>query len=222
MAKRNPKEVEAIVSGMGVFTTIISNLVELIKKIGGTMESVYRLATPEGNKTLEAIAQLIVDGTTEVKNQFLKLISGGHSLTLDAVDGKEILVDAKDVFAYIDSDLKKWGVNEKGSATGEIPVNVYEMTKDATFSQIFGSLSSDVRSLCFTQAQIKGFVKKHRNWLRTDGYGTFFLFKSHGECFVADVLFLSDDSLGVHVYRFDFAHVWLVRRRRRVVVPQLA
>jgi len=98
MAKRNPKEVEAIVSAMGVFTTLITNLVELVKKLGGTVENIYRLATPEGRKTLEAIAQLIVNGAVVAKNEFLRIISGGQSLVIDAVDGSKIIARQKRLF----------------------------------------------------------------------------------------------------------------------------
>lgn len=221
MSKRNRKEVEAIVSGMGVFMAIISSLVELVKKFGGTMENIYRLATPEGIKTLEAVARLIVDDVAEIKNEFLKLISAGHSLILDACDGSEIIAGSSDMFeAGVDSDFVKWSANELGAPTLEMPVEVHEMVKNRTFTQVFGSLSSDINKLCFTQAQINGFVRKYKSWLRTDGYGTFFLFKSHGHFFVADVCVDSDGRLGVHVLRFEEGFVWNAEGRRHLVVPQ--
>ena len=95
------------------------------------------------------------------------------------------------------------------------------MVKDGTFKQLFGSLEGDVAKLCFTQTQIKNFVKKHRNWLRTDGYGTFFLFQSKEKFFVADVHVLSD-GLHVYVYEFEDSFVWGAEDRHRLVVPQLA
>ena len=220
---RSKKEVEAIVSGMGVFVAIISNLVELVKKFGGTMECVYRLATPEGSATLEAIARVIVGGVVKAQSQFLKLISGGVSLTVDAVDGTEILANAKDVFpGGIDSDFINWGADEPGQPTDETPVDVYEMTKNSTYSQMFGSLSADVRKVCFTQAQIKNFAKKNYEWFRTDGYGTFFLFESKGHFFVADVDFRSRGKLYVFVSQFENSNVWGAGLRHRLVVPQLA
>ena len=157
-----------------------------------------------------------------IAETFLKLISGGESLTLDAVNGTETLVDAKDVFAHIDPDFKNWGADEKGPETGETAVDVYEMVKDATFSQMFRKLNVDARKLCLTQHQIKNFVKKHRNWLRTDGYATFFLFESKGNLFVAYVVFYSDGELGVRVYRFGNLSVWYAEYRPRVVVLQPA
>ncbi len=218
---RSKKEVEAISSGMGVFVAIISSLVELVKKLGGSMESIYRLATPEGSATLEKIARIIVGGVERGQNEFLRLISGEETLVIDECDGSEILADADDVFAWIDSDFRNWGANEKGHAKGNTPVQVCELEKDAKFYQIYGASSVDLDKLCLTQHQIKKFVQKHRSWLRTDGYGTFFLFKSKSHYFVAYVRFRSADELRVGVRRFECDRVWRAVVRHRFVIPQL-
>jgi len=220
---KSKKEVEAIVSAMGVFMAIISDLVELVKKFGGTMENLYLLATPEGRERLEKIARIIVGKAEEARKQFLRLISGGKPFTIDAVDGTEIIADAEDMFpAGIDSDFKNWGADEPGQPTAETSVAVYEMKQDATFSQMFRELDHDIRRLCFTQHQIKNFVKKHRNWLRTDGCATFFLFESKDNLFVADVRFSSDGRLDVNALQFGYSLIWRVGRCPRVVVPRLA
>lgn len=160
--------------------------------------------------------------TGVVREIVLRLISDGQTLVLDAVDGTVTLFGAKDTFAWRDSNLEKWGTNNPGPAIPETLVEVYEMAKDATFAQIFGSLSSDLKKLCLTQHQIKNFVQKYRSWLRTEGYGTFFLFESDGEFFVADVSFSSDGTLRVFVHRFVHDDVWYAGGRPRIVVPQLA
>ena len=221
MSMKSKKEVEAIVSGMGVFMAFISNLVELVKKFGGTMENIYRLATPDGNETLEAIARIIAGGVKNVKNEFLKLISGNETLVIDNCDGSEGLANASDLFAWIDSDFRNYGADQKGQATGETSVRVHEMTRNATFSQMFVSLNADMEKICLTPHQIKKFVKKYRNWLRIDGYATFFLFKLNNQFFVAGVSFDSDGKLRVYVDRFERDNVWRAEDRRRVVVPQL-
>lgn len=207
---------------MGVFLDIISRLVELVKKLGGSMENIYRLTTPEGRETLEAVASLIVDGAEEMKDVFLRLISGGKCLTLDACDGSEILADARDVFnGFIDPDFKSWGVDEPGESTAKTLVDVHEMVLDGTFVQLFGLLSLDLDKLCLTQHQIKMFVRKYRDWLRTDGYATFFLFKLHGQFFVANVHFGSDGSLGADIFRLGYDRVWIAENLHRIVVPKL-
>lgn len=165
-------------------------------------------------------AFLSVLAPQQKENQFLKLISGDKSLVLDAVNGTEILAEAKEIFAYIDSNFRKWKADEKGPATKETPVQVYEMAQDADFSQMFGSLSSEVRKLCLTQGQIIGFVRKYRNWLWPDDCATFFFFETNNNFFVACVRIGSDGLLRVSVGRFERAGVWGAGCRRRLVVPQ--
>jgi hypothetical protein len=197
-----------------------------LEMLGTIYDLVEKLSGEAGQEWLTELKKFLRKEncwTGVVKETILRLISGSESLVLDAVNGTEILANAEDVFTYIDSDFKNWGADEAGQATTETPAEVYEMEeKDATFSQIFGELSSDVKKLCFTQHQIKNFVKKYRNWLRTDGYATFFLFESKGRFFVARVAFLSDGGLRVNVDRFELGLVWLARHRLRFVVPQLA
>ncbi len=152
---------------------------------------------------------------------YLKLLSGAETLMLDALDGKETLATAKEVFpSGIDGDFKNWGTNKAGIATKETSVDVHELVKDGTFAQMFGSLGTDLDKLCLTQAQIKNFCKKHPNWLRKDGYATFFLFKVEDQFFVADVR-VNSDGLYVYVLRFEDAYVWIAERSHRMVVPQL-
>jgi len=129
-------------------------------------------------------------GTKE--DPILKLLSVGENLKLDACNGKQTIYDSKGVFSWKDYDFKNWEVNTSGSATPEIPIGVYEMIRDATFAQMFGSLNSNLNKLCLTQSQILNFIAKHKNWLRSGGYGTFFLFKANGNFFVAFVGVFSD------------------------------
>lgn len=180
-----------------------------------------KLSGPQGEKWWDDFKRFLRKEDSRSESFILKSISL-EPLFLDPVDGMEVIADAKEVFAWIDSDFRNWGVDQKGQATGETPVRVCKMVEDATFKQMFVSLSSDTRKLCLTQSQIIGFVKKHRQWLRTDGYATFFLFKSHDQLFVALVAFRSDGALSVIVHQFGDPHVWGGGSRRRVVVPQLA
>ncbi len=158
----------------------------------------------------------------ELQNKILNLISGDKNIVIDATDGTEILAKANDVFNHIDLDFVAYGADEPGSTTPETLIEIYRIVKNATFTQMFGSLSSDLNTLCFTQAQIKGFVKKHCDWFRADGYGTFFLFKSRNRFFVAHVHVRFDDELRIYVRRFDHPYIWDAEFRHRVVIPQLA
>lgn len=54
------RDTEAVISGAGVFLSLITLLVEKVKEIGGTVEDIYRLVTPEGAEKIKRIASIIV------------------------------------------------------------------------------------------------------------------------------------------------------------------
>ncbi|MBI2050683.1 MAG: hypothetical protein HYT31_02660 [Parcubacteria group bacterium] len=150
----------------------------------------------------------------------LRLISGGKTLVIDETDGQETIPGATDLFTGgIDPDFVNWGANEASGPTAAAPVAVYRLARDATFGQMFGSVSADTGRLCLTQSQIVGFIRKYRGWLRTDGHATFFLFKSGGNFFIAFFYFGDRERLYVDVDRFEFGFVWFARFRLRLVLP---
>lgn len=181
------------------------------------IEAGDQMATKIKKFVKEMIAEM-----AEMVRGCLKLISGAETLTLDATDGTETIAQAGSTFnGYLDSDFRNWKLDVASQPTKEQKVSVHEMIEDGTFAKIYNGLSSNLDSLCLTQAQIINFVKKHRKWLRTDGYGTFFLFKRGEEFFVARVYVYVDGSLDVHVHGLAFDHVWTADVRHRVVAPQL-
>lgn len=179
-----------------------------------------------GNEVVAAITALVKEKFAEIAENIagiVKLISGAETLELDETDGKETIAKAKETFpGWIDPDFKGYGCDVKSEPTKKMQVSVHEMIKDGTFTQIFNGMSDDLNSLCLTQSQIIQFVVLHRKWLRTEGYGTFFLFKVGNEFFVADVYWYDDGRLKVLVNRFSDDGVWRAEYRPRIVIPQLA
>lgn len=213
------KDVAPILSAMGVLTSIVTDLVKFVTKFGGTMEAIYRLATPEGAETLEAVAKVIVDGYRKTENAFLKLLFGGENLVIEALNGKAIIAEAKRTFkGHIDPDFRNWKLDNPGKATAATTVAVYEMTANATFVQMFGSLADNLDKLVMTQAQIIAFCTKHVFWLRQGGYATFFLIKEGGKYFVVHV-YVRDDGLRVWVDRLGHDGVWRAEDQHRLVAP---
>ncbi|MDP3900522.1 MAG: hypothetical protein Q8Q23_05605, partial [bacterium] len=148
-------------------------------------------------------------------------ISEGHSIIVPATSGRRTLAQATDMFTgHLDPDFKNWGTDVAGEARPETPADVYEQIENATFADMFTSLSSNLDQLLWEQEQILAFVESHRNWLRPQGYGNFFLFKVGSSVFVAGVFFYSDGTLIARVDRFDDDDVWVRGRRHRVIVPQ--
>lgn len=198
---------------------------ELINRGVLNRENIERVRA-RGNEIVAAITALVKEKFAEIAENIagiVKLISGAETLELDETDGKDTIAKAKDTFpGWIDPDFKDYGCDVKSKPTKKTQVTVHEMIKDGTFAQIFGGMSDDLNSLCLTQPQIIRFVQKHRKWLRTDGYGTFFLFKVGEEVFVAHVGFVGVGRLGVSAYRFSDDYVWCAEDGHRIVVPQLA
>jgi hypothetical protein len=200
---------------------------ELVKNGVLTKANIEKVRA-RGNEVVAAITALVKEKFAEIAETvtgFVKLISGAEVIKLDPTNGSETIAAAKALFGgYLDGDFINWGLNIKSGPTTEQVVQVHEMVKDGTFAQIFNGLSTDLKSLCLTQAQIINFVKKYRKWLRTDGYGTFFLFqdpRDEEKFFVARVYVYSDGNLRVRVDQFSHDYVWIADDRPRVVVPQL-
>ena len=155
------------------------------------------------------------------RNPILRLISGDETLVLDETDGAETISGAKDTFpGGIDRDFVNWGADEASGPTGKTPVAVYELAQDATFAQMFGSVSDDPGRLCLSQSQILGFVKKHRNWLHPDRWAMFSYSSRSGELFVASVAFDDRARLDVDVNLFESDDVWSAELRPRLVLKQ--
>jgi hypothetical protein len=151
-------------------------------------------------------------------NERLRPVSGSKPLVLNPTDGQETLAGATDIFRYIDSNFERWNCNMLGAPTKETAVQVYEMVRDSTFQEMFGSFGVAVDRLALTQAQIKQFAKRYPNWLKKDGNGCFFLFEIGNELFVAAVYFFSDGRLGVRVRRFTLERIFRAQKRHRLVV----
>ncbi len=202
----------------------LEEVVDGLVKTGAINPSNFQRVLAQGNAL---VAHLIAEAKTkmiELAEQvvgYLKLISGGESITIGATDGQGTIAEAKDTFpGWIDDDFVNYGTKVKGQPKKATKVQVYEMIKDGTYAQIFGGFGENLDRLCLSQDQIICFCRDQAKWLRSDGYGTFFLFKVNGEFFVAYV-FRYSDGLKVRVYRLSCGNVWDAGYRHRVVVPQL-
>lgn len=160
-------------------------------------------------------------GGNKTENAILRLLSGGENIIIPACDGSETIASTKEIFAYIDHDFEKYGLNKPGKTTVEMSVKVYETAKnEVTFVQMFGSLGADLDKLCLSQHQIISFCKSDMEWLCADGNATFFLLKSGGQFFVVRVS-VYPDGLFAHVRQFGKGAVFGADHPCRLVTPQL-
>lgn len=160
------------------------------------------------------------------KDIFLRLISAGENLIIDACDGTETLANVRGVFEYLDPNFRNWGADESGLTTEKTLVEGYAVAKDGNFYQLLSSLSSDVHKLFFTQSQIIGFVGKYKRWLPTEGNGTFFPLISYKQLFVVRVrvgYFVNppvDLRLYAELFHFELDWNWSAWPCHFLVVPQ--
>lgn len=167
----------------------------------------------------------------ETKN-ILSLIPGCGGLFLKALDGSRLIYKSKKTFlSLLDNDFQNWGLIKKGIPTPEIPINVHEMIANSTFLDIFSSLPGPWKQKWLSQHQVIEFCETLPQWLRQDGYGTFFLIKKDenlpidennpiANLVVVDVC-VNSNGLIVDVYRLENDRVWDGQDRRRVVSPKL-
>ena len=174
---------------------------------------------------LQAAARAIGDTT------HLRYLS---STILAPTQGNITLAQSADFYiGHLDSDFTNWGTDVAGVDTEETLADLYEMKKNGSYAQLFGSLvgaqgsydeiAAACRPLCWQQGQIVEFSHTHSALLQQDGWATFFLFEVEIDgkpvLFVASVHVIGGE-LEALVDRFSRDGVWNAGNRRRVVVPQ--
>ena len=157
--------------------------------------------------------------TGVVADKILRLISGDEVLTIDGSDGSQ--VDDGTITWHFEDGCDKEGANEPCPPTLDVDVEVYEMVRDATFTEMFGSPSSVLRRVFFSSRnQVRIFANKHRQWLRKGGFTTLIPYKStNGNLFVAHVR-VDGHGLNAYVDRFGYDNVWNAESCHRLVVPK--
>ncbi|MFZ2523564.1 MAG: hypothetical protein WAW92_04235 [Minisyncoccia bacterium] len=152
----------------------------------------------------------------------------GEVISIRRLAGAGTIAHADRVFSgHIDSDFVAWGTDELDeTTTPKQIVEIHEMVQNGNFQTIFESVGRPIAELVLTQKQVIAFCEDHRDKLRTEGFGTFFIFKvgpnvlpDLSNLFVARVIVVVRD-LYVYVDRFSRSFVWLGRYRHRFVVPQ--
>mgnify|MGYP001577336547 FL=1 len=225
---------EQLLNVVASATNVATNeALDELQDAGVLNEENFQRVLSQGNRAKEAVKvalKVLLPALVAGIVGCLKLISGGVMILIGATDGTETPSQSDDVFdGYIDGDFIAWGLDVQSAATPKVQVEVYEMVADSNFRDMFGSFGENLDRLRFSWPQVKKFAKDHRNWLRTDGYATLFLFTKAGEpinedksnLFVADVRVVDDGRLEVCVFRFSYDGVWGGGGRLHVVVPQL-
>ncbi len=155
---------------------------------------------------------------TKTELDYLRLISDGE-VVIGPTDGEKTITQALKVVSYVDPSFTNY-MDVKGQSTQNTPVQVYELVREGTATQIFESLGVDLNQLCLTQSQIIQFMRDGRDWVLYYGDSVSFLFKVNDEPLVVCVG-RGSDGLGGFVYHLSKGGVLLAKSWDRFVVPQL-
>ncbi|OGN09908.1 MAG: hypothetical protein A3C64_00915 [Candidatus Yanofskybacteria bacterium RIFCSPHIGHO2_02_FULL_41_12] len=138
MARKN---VPAIVSALGILTSIITALVSAVRKQGGTDTDIYRLATPEGESIIEKIAALIVQSGKPieqlVENCYKVLVDYGQTLQRMIANGK---------YDYVNSDITSGNFPTTGNGKQEVVVELVHFGRDMASDAVLKEF--EARGLC--------------------------------------------------------------------------
>jgi len=195
-----------------------------IKEHETTVEEVQALIGTPG-QVFELFNSLFAKKQIDKNDAILSLLPTTENLILEALDGKRTIANAK-IFKsypgsnYAGSNFDNWRLNSRGKETKETPIQLYELVKDAYYSQMFNYLSNDLNILCLTQDQIIRFCEKYPHYLTQEGNATLFLFKENKEYLIAGVI-AGSDGLSPIANRFGNAHIYYAANHHRLVVPQL-
>ena len=212
-------------TGLGLIKTTI----ERVQNEGSLFSSALKKLV---NSTEEELDDFLKRKIEKQTNGILRLISGGQTLALKALDGDRLICKAETTFkSFLDEDFVKGGINKPGVATPETPVLVREIVSNSKFVDIFGSLPGTWNQKWVSQNQVIEFCEKLPDWLKQGGKATFFLIKKDENSAINEnnpednlavirVRVLSD-GLRVYVYRLGHRGVWIGEYRHRVVSPQL-
>ncbi|MCX6788476.1 MAG: hypothetical protein NTZ36_01155 [Candidatus Jorgensenbacteria bacterium] len=144
------------------------------------------------------------------------------AVMIEATSGTETIFSARYIFDKIDPSFRRF--YEPSKATPRISLVPFELQKDATFREMFEWIAKKFEKglddLCLTQHQIKEVAKLYPTWLGKSGAGTFILFKSKGQFWVAEISAKADGDLLIGMFILDYPSEWLSEFHHIVVVPK--
>jgi hypothetical protein len=133
--------------------------------------------------------------------------------------GRDAIYEEDEVFSYRDINFAVYDLNRPEKSTPKTVVQIKKISKSATASVIFESLSSNLDTLCLSQAQIIYFCRNYRSKLSLNG-ATIFLIKEYGRYFAVYVRYTSV-GLRVFVQHLEDNHIWHGEGGYYVVIPQI-
>ena len=143
------------------------------------------------------------------------------TVVMEALNGKISMSIMKKIFkGGMEMSLQNYIQSKPNRATVETLLEVRELIENATLAKIFTKISCDLNKIAMSMAQIVCFCEKHSNFLREEGYATFFLTRIGNEFFV---IFVCQENRGLSagMKRIDFLPQCFAESKHRVVTPRI-
>jgi len=169
-------------------------------------------------------APIIVPQTAQITNHvgpsqttYLRMLSD-MPITISHTTGDRTIAKSDRIFRrHIDHSFEKIGQSHLAVQKTNTSLCVYDLVKDGSFKDFFGSLPSNLDQLCLTQDQLIQFCEEYSESY-VDGHTVFFLLKESSYFQVASVSGTSSDSM-ICLHYFKLQSIWEVADKLRLVVP---
>ncbi len=153
-------------------------------------------------------AFMAIAGFSQEEKQLLELVSGPNGILIDSLNGQEIILKSQGVYSFINQKFQELGLDQPGPPTGRTVVDVYKLKSDATFAEVFASISGEKGKRTLSQAQIINFSKNNQELLARLENQMFFFFRNNGEDWVASLCSRGTSRPTISPLRLTYDRDW--------------
>ncbi len=147
-------------------------------------------------------------GFSQEKERLLELVSGPEGLVIDSLSSQENIPQSKDLYSFINQKFQEWGLDQPSPPTGRTVVDVYKLKSDATFAEVFASISGAKGGRALSQAQINAFSKNHQEFSDRPEDHMFFFFQANAEYWVASLCARGTNRPVISPLRLSYDRDW--------------
>lgn len=128
-------------------------------------------------------------------------------LVVPATDARRQLSDFCTDSLDVSSALREIGFDGPGKPCAETHALFYLLSRDATVSEAYRSLATDLRDIAFTPEQLGEFVARHRDHLHERAHSFFFLLREGDEIASGICVPYKSRYFAIRMYVLDSVYV---------------
>jgi len=139
---------------------------------------------------LAVLMTIAVTVNAQSNHKFIQLIPGQDKLIIEPTSGKEKLVDG--VSVTTDQNFRNYNLDQASPATTATSVEVYALTSEASFNEIFPT-DTEKEKVALTTPQIKKAIEKYTTTIKNATL--FFVVKNGGKFYILQAM-VSEGAAG--------------------------